>query len=50
VLLLKAGQSASRGAAEAVEIGALSRYDRPQPTLLDYDRLLQKWPDSGVIQ
>jgi len=50
VLLLKAGQSASRGAVEAIEIGALSRYDRPQPTLLDYDRLLQKWPDSGVIQ
>jgi hypothetical protein len=28
----------------------LSRYDRPQPTMIDYDQLLQKWPEIGVIQ
>lgn len=50
VLLLKAGESEPREAVEAVEIGTLSRYDRPQPTLVDYDQLLQKWPEGGVIQ
>jgi hypothetical protein len=35
---------------EAVEIGTLSRYDRPQATTVDYDQLLQKWPESGVVQ
>ena len=50
VLLLKADRSESQKPAEAVEIGGLSRYDRPQPTLADYDQLLQKWPETGVIQ
>jgi hypothetical protein len=49
VLLLKGGGEPRR-AAEPVEVGGLSRYDRPQPTLTDYDQLLQKWPDTGVIQ
>jgi len=38
------------GGAKPVEIGALSRYDRPQPTTVDYDQLLRKWPESGVVQ
>ena len=50
VLLLKAGESERREAVEAVEVGTLSRYDRPQPTLVDYDQLLQKWPETGVMQ
>jgi len=50
VLLLKAYRSESQKPAETVEIGGLSRYDRPQPTLADYDQLLQKWPETGVIQ
>jgi hypothetical protein len=36
--------------AEPVDIGGLSRYDRPQPTLADYDQLLRKWPEPGVMQ
>ncbi len=50
LLLLRASPADRRGLAEPVEIGALSRYDRPQPTLENYDQLLAKWPDSGVIQ
>jgi transposase len=49
VMLLKAGPS-QRRTAEPVEVGGLSRYDRPQPTMADYDQLLQKWPETGVIQ
>jgi hypothetical protein len=50
LLLLRANPGERRGSAEAVEIGALSRYDRPQPTMENYDQLLQKWPDRGLIQ
>lgn len=50
VMLLKAGSGELRKAAEPMEIGGLSRYDRPQPTLADYDQLLRKWPEVGVIQ
>ena len=50
VMLLKAGSDEWRKAAEPVEIGGLSRYDRSQPTLADYDQLLWKWPEAGVIQ
>jgi hypothetical protein len=50
VLLLNAGSGELRTTAEPVEIGALSRYDRPQPTLADYDQLLRQWPETGVIQ
>ena len=35
---------------EAVEIGALRTYDRPQPTTRNYDQLLENYPSSGVIQ
>jgi hypothetical protein len=33
-----------------VDIGELTRYDRPMPTTNNYDQLLKKWPDQGVIQ
>ena len=33
-----------------VDIGALNRYDRPQPSLDDYDRLRPNWVATGVIQ
>ncbi len=46
VLLLKAGGGERRRAAEAVEVGGLSRYDRPLPSLPDYDQLLRKWPEA----
>ena len=50
LLLLYASKAPQRGIPESVEIGMLSRYDRPQPTTIDYDQLLQKWPESGVVQ
>ena len=50
VLLLKGGGGEARPAAEPVDIGGLSRYERPQPTLTDYDQLLRKWPEPAVIQ
>ena len=50
LLLLNTGKARQRGVPEPVEIGSLSRYDRPQPTTIDYDQLLQKWPEIGVIQ
>jgi transposase len=50
VLLLKTGGGEHPRAAEAVEVGVLRCYDRPQPTLTDYDQLLRKWPETGVIQ
>jgi hypothetical protein len=49
-LLLKAQNTEPRRAAEPVEVGLLSSYDRPQPTTDNYDQLLEKWPDRGVIQ
>jgi len=33
-----------------VDIGVLSRYDRPQPSLEDYERLRPNWPVTEVIQ
>jgi transposase len=50
VLLLNGSGGEVRPPAEPVDIGELSRYDRPQPTLADYDQLLRKWPETGVIQ
>jgi transposase len=50
LLLLSADISESRGTAAPVDIGGLSRYDRPQPSLADYDQLLRKWPETAVIQ
>ena len=49
-LLLTAGRSGKREPGEAVEIGALRAYDRPQPTTRNYDQLLENYPTSGVIQ
>ena len=33
-----------------IHIGALNRYDRPQPSLKDYDRLRPNWTATEVIQ
>jgi hypothetical protein len=30
------------------QVGALNRYDRPQPRLEDYDRLRPGWPEGRV--
>jgi hypothetical protein len=50
VLLLNGCGDELRPAVETVDIGGLSRYDQPQPTLTDYDQLLRKWPETAVIQ
>jgi transposase len=50
LLMLNASQTKQRRSAEPVDIGDLSRYDRPQPTTANYDQLLRKWPETGVIQ
>lgn len=39
-----------RRPAEALEIGALSRYERPLPKTDVYDQLLENWTASEVIQ
>jgi hypothetical protein len=49
LLLLNAEGAERQRLAEPVEIGELSRYDRPMPTTNNYDQLLKKWPDEGVI-
>jgi len=50
-LLLESASSAARTPAEAVEIGGLRAYDRPQPNLRSYDELLRAWqPAKGVVQ
>jgi hypothetical protein len=49
-LLLTAEGSGKREPGEAVEIGALRAYDRPQSTTRNYDQLLENYPTSGVIQ
>jgi hypothetical protein len=36
--------------AQAVDIGVLSRYDRPLPSLDDYERLRPNWLATEVIQ
>lgn len=50
LLLLNADRAGRQRPAEPVEIGELTRYDRPMPTTDNYDQLLKKWPDEGVIQ
>ena len=37
-------------AAAAMDIGVLSRYDRPQPDLKDYEQLRPNWLATEVIQ
>lgn len=49
-LLLNTDPAGKRAAGEAVEIGALRAYDRPQPTTREYDQLLENCPSNGVIQ
>jgi hypothetical protein len=49
-LLLDAEQNRKREPREAVEVGALRAYDRPQPTTKNYDQLLENYFGSGVIQ
>lgn len=49
-LLLTTERTGKREPCEAVEIGALRTYDRPQPTTRNYDQLLENYPVSGVIQ
>ena len=49
-LLLDAEQNRKREPREAVEVGALRAYDRPQPTTKNYDQLLANYSGSGVIQ
>ena len=50
LLMLNSGNGEVRSTAEPVDIGSLSRYDRPQPTMENYDQLLRKWPEMGAIQ
>ena len=49
-LLLASERSGKREPSEAVEIGALRAYDRPQPTTENYDLLLENYSARGVIQ
>ena len=48
-LLLSAARLAPRSVPEAIEIGALRDYDRPLPTLGNYDRLLSREPLAQVV-
>ena len=48
-LLSVSGQQQQRPVVPA-DIGALNRYDRPQPSLEDYDRLRPNWVAAKVIQ
>jgi hypothetical protein len=50
VLLLNGSMGELRPEPEPVDIGALSRFNRPMPTLAEYDQLLRKWPEGAVIQ
>lgn len=49
LLVCAKGDGATR-ASYPVEIGDLSRYDRPLPTMDDYDRLLRERPGTEVMQ
>lgn len=49
-LLARTAAGEARKSVEPVQIGALSRYDRPQPEMRDYDRLLQTLPCAEVMQ
>jgi hypothetical protein len=50
VRLLLDAEGLGRPEVEAVEIGALRCYDRPQPTTRNYDQLLRNHPATGVVQ
>jgi len=49
-LLLDAERNGKREPREAVEVGALRVYDRPQPTTRNYDQLLGSYSVSEVLQ
>ena len=49
-LLLNAERNRKREPHEAVDVGALRAYDRPQPTTRNYDQLLGNHSGSEVIQ
>ena len=49
-LLSVGGQEPRLPPATPAQIGALNRYDRPQPSLVDYDRLRPNWGATEVIQ
>jgi transposase len=49
-LLLDAERNGKREPQEAVEVGALRVYDRPQPTTRNYDQLLESYSVSEVLQ
>ena len=48
--LLNGASLEQRPAAAAMDIGILSRYDRPQPSLKDYEQLRPNWTVTEVIQ
>jgi len=50
VRLLLHGDRQSPKPCEPVDIGALSRYDRPQPQVDEYDQLLRNLSGGGVMQ
>jgi hypothetical protein len=49
-LLLSAARAGPRSTPEPMEIGALRRYDRPPPTLGNYDQLLRCESSAAVVQ
>jgi hypothetical protein len=49
-LLLDAEGNGKREPREAVEVGALRVYDRPQPSTRNYDQLLKNYSGSGALQ
>jgi len=48
--LLSVSSQAPQPVAAPAQIGALNRYDRPQPSLEDYDQLRPTWRATEVIQ
>ena len=49
-LLLDAERNRKREPREAIEVGALRVYDRPQPSTRNYDQLLENYSGSEVLQ
>jgi hypothetical protein len=49
-LLLDGERNRKREPREAVEVGALRGYDRPQPSTRNYDQLLGNYCGSEVMQ
>ena len=48
-LLLDAERNGKREPCEAVEVGALRVYDRPQPTTRNYDQLRRRTDSGGEV-